>query len=81
MKPPFAKILTLFMKKTIRNHFLPIYKIKIYKSISFSFSMIAEIQFTKILSIKQKQMNIKTINRIWLVNARAVPNNIRISVK
>jgi hypothetical protein len=69
------------MKKTIKNHFLPIYKIKIYKSISFSFSIIAEIQLTKILSIKQKQINIKTINKKWFVNARAVPNNIRISVK
>ena len=69
------------MKKTIKNHFLPIYKIKIYKSISFSFSIIAEIQLTKILSIKQKQINIKTMNKKWFVNARAVPNNNKMIVK
>jgi hypothetical protein len=70
------------MKKTIKNHFLPIYKIKIYLSISsFSFKIIAETQLIKILSIKQKQMNKKTMNKTWFVNARAVPNNIRISVK
>ena len=38
-------------------------------------------QLIKILSIKQKQMNIKTINKKWFVNARAVPNNNKISVK
>jgi hypothetical protein len=70
------------MKKTIKNHFLQIYKIKIYKSISsFSFLIIAEIQFTKIFNIKQKQMNIKTMNKKWFVNARAVPNNNKMIVK
>ena len=38
-------------------------------------------QFTKILSIKQKQINIKTMNKKWFVNARAVPNNIKINVR
>jgi hypothetical protein len=70
------------MKKTIKNHFLQIYKIQIYLSISsFSFKIIAEMQLIKIFNIKQKQMNIKTINKTWFVNARAVPNNIRIIVK
>jgi len=30
---------------------------------------------------KQKQINIKTINKTWLVNAKTVPNNNKISVK
>jgi hypothetical protein len=38
-------------------------------------------QLIKIFNIKQKQMNIKTINRIWFVNARAVPNNNKMIVK
>ena len=71
MKPPFTKNI----------NFLQIYKIQIYLSISFSFSIIDEMQLIKIFNIKQKQMNIKTMNRIWFVNARAVPNNNKISVK
>ena len=38
-------------------------------------------QLTKILSIKQKQINIKTMNKKWFVNARATPNNIKINVR
>ncbi len=38
-------------------------------------------QLTKIFSIKQKQMNKKTINKRWFVNARAVPNNNKMIVK
>jgi hypothetical protein len=62
MKPPFAKILTLFIKNY--ENFLQIYKIKIYKSISFSFSIIAEIQFTIIFINKQMQIIIKIPNKI-----------------
>jgi hypothetical protein len=63
------------------DHFLSIYKIKIYLSISFSFLIIDEMQFTKILSTTQQQKNIKSINKAWFVNARAVPNNIKINVR
>ena len=38
-------------------------------------------QLIKILSMKQKQINIKTINKTWFVNARAVPNNNKMIVK
>jgi len=71
------------MKKNhSKNYSLSIYKIKIYLSISsFSFLIIAEMQFIKILSIKPQQKNIKSINKRWFVNARAVPNNIKINVK
>jgi len=72
------------MKKTIKNHFLQIYKIQIYLSMSissFSFKIIDEIQLIKIFSIKQKQINIKTMNKTWFVNARAVPNNNKMIVK
>lgn len=37
--------------------------------------------FIKILSIKPQQKKIKSINKRWFVNARAVPNNIRINVR
>jgi hypothetical protein len=37
--------------------------------------------FTKIFSIKPQQKKIKSINKRWFVNARAVPNNIRINVR
>ena len=65
----------------MKNYFLPIYKIKIYKSISFLFSIIDETTFTKMFIIKPQQKKIKSINNAWFVNARAMPNNIRISVR
>jgi len=37
--------------------------------------------FTKIFSIKPQQKNIKSINKRWFVNARAVPNNNKMIVK
>ena len=70
------------MKKNhSKNYSLSIYKIQIYLSISFSFLIIDKMAFIKILSIKPQQKNIKSINKRWFVNARAVPNNNKISVK
>ncbi len=38
-------------------------------------------QFAKILNTKPQQKHRKSINKKWFVNARAVPNNNKISVK